>query len=118
MNFKITGHNLDITPAIIDYTKAKLDKALNHSDHILGVQVTLSIDNQKEKDKRQQASVHVHLKGKEIFVESCHEDLYAAIDYLADKLDRQILRYKERSQTHNHESVKYFSTIDSAMVTN
>lgn len=111
MNFKITGHHLDITPAIVDYTKAKLDRALRHSDQILGVQVMLSIDNQKEKDKRQQAGVHVHLKGKEIFVESSHGDLYAAIDCLADKLDRQVLKHKERVQIHNHESVKHHPVV-------
>jgi putative sigma-54 modulation protein len=46
------------------------------------------------------------VKGKDIFVEQAHEDLYAAIDQLMDKLDRQVMRHKDRLQDHHHESVK------------
>jgi len=106
MNFKISGNNLDITPAITDYVKAKMERVLRHCEQVMGVNVMLSVLNQTEKEKRQQAEVRVHLKGKEIFVETHHEDLYAAIDGLIDKLDRQVLRHKDRTKDYAHESVR------------
>ncbi|MFM2449541.1 MAG: hypothetical protein RIS44_1991, partial [Pseudomonadota bacterium] len=60
----------------------------------------------KEKERRQRAEVTLHAKGKEIFVEQSHEDLYAAIDQLMDKLDRQVLRHKDKLQNHHHASAK------------
>ncbi|MCS6765089.1 MAG: ribosome-associated translation inhibitor RaiA [Candidatus Protistobacter heckmanni] len=100
MNFKISGHHLDITPALRDYVGIKLERIVRHFDQVIGVSVLLAVDNQKEKEKRQYAEVNLHLKGKDIFVESHHEDLYAAIDCLVDKLDRQVLRHKDRKQQH------------------
>jgi putative sigma-54 modulation protein len=69
--------------------------------------VVLSVDNHKEKDKRQKVEINLHLKGKDIFVESCDSDLYAAIDLMIDKLDRQVIRHKDRLQGHQHEAIKY-----------
>lgn len=107
MNFKINGHHLEITPAISERVKSKFERILRHFDQVLAINVTLSVDNQKEKEKRQQAGVHIHLKGKDIFVEEHHEDLYAAIDGLVDKLDRQVLRHKSRAYGHDHEALKH-----------
>ncbi|HKT97134.1 MAG TPA: ribosome-associated translation inhibitor RaiA, partial [Paraburkholderia sp.] len=59
------------------------------------------------KDKRQKVEVNLHLKGKDIFVESANGDMYAAIDLVVDKLDRQVVRHKDRLQGHQHESLKY-----------
>jgi putative sigma-54 modulation protein len=64
------------------------------------------VDNIKEKDHRQKAECNIHVKGKDIFAESTHADLYAAVDELADKLDRQVLRYKTKVQEHHHETAK------------
>lgn len=107
MNFNISGHHLDITTAISDHVKIKLERVLRHFDQVLGVNVVLSVDNSKEKEKRQQASVQIHLKGKDIFLETCHENLYAAIDELAEKTDRQIMRYKDRIQAYEHDALKH-----------
>ena len=60
----------------------------------------------KEKERRQRAEVTLHVKGRDIFVESSHEDLYAAIDQLMDKLDRQVVRHKDKLQNHHHVSPK------------
>lgn len=107
MNFKISGHHLEITPAITDRVKIKLERVLRHFDQVMAINVTLSVDNQKEKDKRQQAGVHIRLKGKDIFVEEHHEDLYAAIDGLVDKLDRQVLKHKSRVHSYEHDALKH-----------
>ena len=66
----------------------------------------LSVEKLKEKERRQKAEVTVHVKGKDIFVEQSHEDLYAAIDQLMDKLDRQVCRHKDKLQDHHHVAAK------------
>ncbi len=66
----------------------------------------LSVEKLKEKDRRQKAEVTLHVKGRDIFVEQCSEDLYAAIDQLMDKLDRQVCRHKDKVQNHHHDSQK------------
>jgi len=66
----------------------------------------LTIDNLKEKDLRQRAECNIHVKGKDLFAESAHADLYAALDDLVDKMDRQVLRHKDKSQDHSHQSAK------------
>jgi len=87
--------------------KTKLERVIRHFDQVIGVSVLLSVDNHKEKDRRQYAEVNLHLKGKDVFVESHHEDLYAAIDLLVDKLDRQVIKHKDRVQSHDRNSVKH-----------
>ncbi|MFD1558997.1 ribosome hibernation-promoting factor, HPF/YfiA family [Paraburkholderia silviterrae] len=107
MNLKISGHHLEVTPALREYVITKLDRVLRHFDQVIDGNVVLSVDNHKEKDKRQKVEVNLHLKGKDIFVESANGDMYAAIDLMVDKLDRQVVRHKDRLQGHQHESLKY-----------
>jgi putative sigma-54 modulation protein len=96
MNLHITGHHLEVTPALRDYVTSKLDKVTRHFDHVIDVSVTLSVEKLK-----QTAEVTLHVRGKDIFVESDDTDLYAAIDALVDKLDRQVLKYKQKLQDHH-----------------
>lgn len=96
MNLKISGHHLEITPAIHAYVTGKLERVTRHFDNVIDVNVILSVDKLKQK-----AEVTVHLSGKDVFVESIEEDLYAAIDSLVDKLDRQIQKYKQKIQDHH-----------------
>lgn len=105
MNLTISGNHLEVTPALREYVLTKLDRVTRHFDQVVDITVRLCVEKQKEKDRRQRAEVNVRVKGKDIFVESSHEDLYAAIDTLMDKLDRQVGRYKERVQYH-HSPVK------------
>ena len=63
----------------------------------------LSVENQKEKEKRQKAECNIHVKGSDLFAECSNEDLYAAVDELVDKLDRQVVKHKERVSHHNHD---------------
>ena len=96
MNLQISGHHLEITPALHDYVTSKLERVKRHFDHVIDVNVILSVEKLKQK-----AEVTVHLPGKDIFVEAIDEDLYAAIDGLGDKLDRQILKHKQKLQDHH-----------------
>ena len=106
MNLTISGHHLEVTPALRTDVEGKLDRITRHFDQVVDVKVLLSIENQTEKERRQKAECNIHVKGKDIFAESTHADLYAAVDELADKLDRQVLRYKDKTQEHHHDSAK------------
>jgi putative sigma-54 modulation protein len=95
MNLTLTGVHLDITPAIRAYVLAKLDRVNRHFDHVIDVNVALSVDKLRKK-----IEANVHVRGKEIHAEAIDSDMYAAIDMLADKLDRQVLKYKEKISAH------------------
>ena len=96
MNLQVSGHHLEITPALRDYVTAKLERITRHFDNVIDVNVILSVDKLKQK-----AEVTVHLAGKDVYVETVEEDLYAAIDCLADKLERQVQKYKQKLQDHH-----------------
>jgi putative sigma-54 modulation protein len=106
MNLTISGHHLEVTPALRGYVTDKLGRITRHFDQVVDVKVILSIENQAEKDRRQKAECNIHVKGNDIFAESAHQDLYAAVDELMDKLDRQVVKHKDRLQSHHHESPK------------
>jgi len=98
MNLQLSGHHLDLTPAIRSYVNDKLNRISRHFDHVIDVNVILSVS---KLDHKVEATVHV--RGKDMHVECIDTDMYAAIDGLADKLDRQILKHKEKSVDHHEE---------------
>ncbi len=98
MNLNLTGHHLDITPALRDYVIAKLDRVTRHFDHVIDVNVVLAVDKLQHK-----VEVNLHTRGKDIHVEAIEADMYAAIDVLIDKLDRQVVKHKEKRAEHRHE---------------
>jgi putative sigma-54 modulation protein len=106
MNLTISGHHLELTPAIREYVEIKLERIRRHFDHVIDVAVILAVEKLPEKEKRQKAEINLRVRGKDIHVESIAEDLYAAIDTLIDKLDRQVLKHKTRIQDHQHEAPK------------
>ena len=106
MNLTISGHHLEVTPALREYVLTKLDRVTRHFDQVVDINVLLTVEKLKEKERRQRAKVNLHVKGRDIFIEQAHEDLYAAIDQLMDKLDRQVCRHKDRVQDHHHATVK------------
>ena len=79
MNLTISGHHLEVTPALREYVLTKLERVTRHFDQVVDVAVLLSVEKQKEKERRQKAEVNLHVKGKDIFVETSHENPYAAI---------------------------------------
>ena len=106
MNLTISGHHLEVTPAIREYVQTKLERIKRHFDQVIDISVILTVDNLTEKEKRQKAEINLHMSGKTVFVESVAADLYAAIDSLVDKLDRQVTKYKGKLKDHNHEAIK------------
>lgn len=110
MNLMITGHHVDVTQPLRDYVENKLDRVMRHFDQIIDIAVILGIEKPSEKDKRQRAEVNLRLKGNVIHVEHFAEDLYAAIDGVVDKLDRQVLKHKGKIQEHQHEAIKHVSS--------
>ena len=106
MNLTISGHHLDVTPALRSYVTSKLDRITRHFDQVVDVKVLLTVENLKEKQGRKRAECNVHVKGSDMFAESSHADMYAAVDELVDKLDRQVVRHKDRLQSNHHEAPK------------
>lgn len=104
MNLTISGHHLEVTPALRDYVTTKLDRITRHFDQVVDVRVLLSIDNTSDKDRKQRAECNIRVKGSDIHAESNQQDMYAAIDDLMDKLDRQIIHHKDKLTTHNSEA--------------
>ena len=112
MNLTISGHHLEVTPPLRAYVLTKLDRVTRHFDQVVDINVLLTVEKLKEKERRQKAEVTLHTKGKDIFIESANEDMYAAIDELMDKLDRQVCRHKDRVQDHHHASAKRLDATD------
>lgn len=106
MNILITGNHLDLTPAIREYVETKLERVISHSDQVIDVAVVLSVEAPAEKDKRQRAEANLRIKGDVLHAECSAENLYAAIDMMMDKLDRQVLKIKGKTQGHRQESQK------------
>lgn len=107
MNLLITGHHVDVTPTLREYVRDKLEPVMRHFDQIIDVAVVLGIEKPAEKEKRQYAEVNLRIKGNVLHVEDSAEDLYAAIDGMMNKLDRQVLKYKEKVQDHQHEPIRH-----------
>lgn len=101
MNLHLTGHHVEITPAIRDYVVAKLSRINRHFDHVIDVNVVMTVE---KLDQRIEANVH--LSGKDIHVQAHDGDMYAAIDGLIDKLDRQVIRHKERFDVKHSQPIK------------
>lgn len=102
MNLNITGHHLEVTPAIRDYVSAKLERITRHFDHVIDVNVILTVEKLIQK-----VEANIHVSGKDIFAESSDNDMYAAIDSLADKLDRLVLKHKEKDRGHGRDALKH-----------
>ena len=107
MNLVISGRHVAVTPSIRSYLESKLSRIRRHFDHVIGVNVILAADH-----LAREVEVSCHVAGKEIFVKSGDPDLYAAIDAVADKLDRQIIKYKDRLHAHPHDALKHQSPSD------
>ena len=95
MQINLTGRHLDITDAMRTYVQGKFERLERHFDHVTQVHVILSVEK-----LRQKAEASFHISGHDLYAESDHEDMYAAIDALVDKLDRQLLKQKEKMKNH------------------
>jgi len=98
MNLNLTGRHLEITPALRQHVTDKITKLKNHFDGVMEVTVVLSVDK-----LRQKAEGSVHLSGKNVFVDAEDDNMYVAIDSMVDKLDRQIIKHKEKFEARRHD---------------
>ena len=96
MNLTVTGHHLDVTDSLRHYVTSKMERLERHSDDVTDIHVILTLEKQ-----RQKAEATVNVKGAQLFADTEEEDMYAAIDLLTDKLDRQLIKHKEKAKDHH-----------------
>ena len=108
MQVNISGHQLDVTDALRDYIGEKLSRLERHFDKITNVQIILEVEKLKQK-----IEATLHIAGGEVVANAEHEDMYAAIDLLADKLDRQLIKHKEKLvEQRRGEGLARMGTVD------
>ena len=95
MNLTVSGHHMDMTPAIRQHVEEKLAPIERHGDNITRIDVTLVVERHLHR-----AEANLHVAGADLFASSESDDMYAAIDSLADKLDRQVIKHKEKHRGH------------------
>ena len=96
MQINLSGHHVDITPALKEYVSSKFTRLERHFDRVTNAHVVLSVEK-----TRQKAEATIHVTGGNLFADAVDEDMYAAIDALTDKLDRQVKRHKEKLTNHH-----------------
>ncbi|MEH6504431.1 MAG: ribosome-associated translation inhibitor RaiA [Cycloclasticus sp.] len=95
MQLDLSGHHVDITDALREYTHTKFGKIKRHFDKVIDVHVILTVEKLEQK-----AEATIQLNGTKIFAEDTQENMYAAIDTLVDKLDRQVVKHKQKLNAH------------------
>ena len=101
MQISLTGHHVDISDALRSYVNSKFERLERHFDHVTNVHVVLSVEK-----LRQKAEASLHLNGADVFANCEEEDMYAAIDGLVDKIDRQVKKHKEKQTNHRNNSLR------------
>lgn len=96
MQINLSGHHIDVTQALKDYVTSKFERLERHFDNVTNADVVLTVEKLAQK-----AEATVGYSGARLFADASHEDMYAAIDSLADKLDRQIRKHKEKRTDHH-----------------
>jgi putative sigma-54 modulation protein len=95
MQLTITGHHLEITTPLKEYVENKLERLQRHFDQITAIQVILTVEKMV-----QRAEATIHVAGGDLFAHAESEDMYAALDALSDKLDRQLIKHKQKHRGH------------------
>ena len=95
MQLNVSGHHVEVTEPLREYVESKFERLQRHFDQITNTQVTLIVEKMVQK-----AEATLHISGAEIFAHAESEDMYAAIDALADKLDRQLIKHKQKHRGH------------------
>ncbi len=107
MNLTVTGHHVDITSSMRNYVNEKMERLQRRSDRVFGVHVILSVEK-----LRQKAEATIEVAGKKLYADTTEPDMYAAIDLLTDKLDRQLVRHKEKLHTNRRSKETLIAPID------
>jgi putative sigma-54 modulation protein len=101
MQLSITGHHIEVTPALNSYVEKRLARVVRHFDHVIDTHIVLTVDKLQHK-----AEATVHVRGETIHAQSIDGDMYAAIDALTDKLDRRVCKHKEKLTDHHAEQAQ------------
>ena len=96
MQINLSGHHVDITTPLREYVNSKMERLERHFDHVTDVHVVLGVEKLRHK-----AEATMHISGGDIFADAVEENMYAAIDALVDKLDRQLKKHKEKITDHH-----------------
>jgi putative sigma-54 modulation protein len=96
MQLSLSGHHVEVTPSMRQYVERKFERISRHFDHVIDVHCVLTVEK-----LRQKAEATLHVRGNSIHADAVEEDMYAAIDLLADKLDRSVVKHKERKADHH-----------------
>ncbi|WP_020393987.1 ribosome hibernation-promoting factor, HPF/YfiA family [Thiolinea disciformis] len=100
MQLEITGHNLEVTTALHNYVREKFERIKRHFDQVINVHVILEVENKT----RHKAEASINVSGSQIFANDTQENMYAAVDGLMDKLDRQVLKHKAKLKDHHRDA--------------
>lgn len=103
MQTNITGHHIEVTPALRAYTTEKLQRIVRHFDHVISIDVILKVESNL---KFAEGKINAAGTPKVLFAQESGDDMYAAIDGLADKLDKQVRRHKDRIRGHHASAAK------------
>lgn len=95
MQVSITGRHLEVTDSLKAHVEDKISKLKRHFDHVVDVHVILEVEKMQQK-----AEATVQISGATLFAEDHQDDMYVAIDNMVDKLDRQIIKHKEKISAH------------------
>ena len=96
MRLHLSGHHVEVTPALRSYVERKLGRIVRRFDRVIEVQCTLTVDK-----LRHRAESVVFVRGSTIHASAEADDMYAAIDALADKITRRVRKRKERAGDHH-----------------
>jgi len=108
MKLAIHGHHLEVTVALRQYVEDKLDRVRRHFDQVIEAEVQLSVEKLQQK-----AEITLRVSGSALHAESIDGDLYAAIDCLMDKLDRQVIKHKDRvKKNYPHAPLKHQQPLE------
>lgn len=97
MNLNISGHHVDLTDALSDYVRTKMRRVERHFDHVIDAEIVLEVEKLRHK-----AEATLHLSGATLHAEAVESDMYAAIDVMIDRLDRQTRKFKEKLTDHHN----------------
>ena len=106
MHIYVKGRNIEITEAIKAYLKEKIGKVANHYDQIQGIEVVLSVIKNPAASGKHVAEVHCKTNSGVIRCEEAADSMYESIDLLADKLDRQVKKFKDKSLGSDKSSIR------------
>ena len=113
MNLLITGHHLELTPALRQYVEEKVQRVTRHFDQIIEMEVILALESTADKDRRQRAEINLRVPGDTLHAECYSQEMYAAIDMVVEKLDRQVSKFKGKLKDHQNVATKHIAQPES-----